>query len=155
MKLLVCTDGSKNSRRVIEESIKIAKGCKVFEVTVINVYEDYSYLNAWRTTYAGASGNTETEYLKRLKELEDQNKREREKILAEAAKLFEENNIKVNTILEEGHPAETITEVASAGGFDMVVIGCRGLGGLKSTLFGSVCNAVAQKVKANLVVIKQ
>lgn len=149
MKILVCTDGSDNSRKVVEEAVKIASGCNVNEVTLINVFENYSYLNAWRTTHGGTE-----EFLIRLKKLEDMEKKKREKILADAEKIFMENNIRVNTILEEGHPAETILEVASTGGYDMVVIGCRGMGGLKSTLFGSVCNAVSQKVKANLVIIK-
>ncbi len=149
MKILVCTDGSDNSRRVVAEAVKIASGCNVNEVSLINVYENYSYLNAWRTTHGGTE-----EFLARLKKLEEMEKRKREKILTDAGQIFMENNIKVDTIMEEGHPAETIIEVASTGGYDMVVIGCRGIGGLKSTLFGSVCNAVAQKVKANLVIVK-
>lgn len=140
MKILVCTDGSEHSFKAMEEAAKIAAGLKNAEVTVVNVDEvlpDIPYFSE-----------------ESLKEMEGRNKAEREQILAEAVKVFEGKNIKFNTMIKKGHPASTIIELAKAGKFDVVVIGSRGLGGIKQALLGSVSNAVAQAVEANVLIVK-
>ena len=38
MKILVCTDGSEESKKALEKASIIAKGCNVNEVAVIHVY---------------------------------------------------------------------------------------------------------------------
>jgi len=42
-----------------------------------------------------------------------------------------QKNVKTRTILKEGHPSQTIVNVAKEEGFDIIVIGSRGLGDLK------------------------
>lgn len=39
MRILVCTDGSRQSRKAIEEAVKIAGGCNIDEAAVIHVHE--------------------------------------------------------------------------------------------------------------------
>lgn len=65
-----------------------------------------------------------------------------------------QKNINVNTMLKEGDPAQTIIENASKENFDLVVMGSRGLGGLKKLMLGSVSNAVAQKVGSTAMIVK-
>ncbi|MDO9536209.1 MAG: universal stress protein [Bacillota bacterium] len=86
--------------------------------------------------------------------MEEQHKEERKKIVSEALKIFEKNNIKARTIFEEGHPSEVITRVASEGGFDMIVIGSRGQGGLKKLFLGSVSSAVVNEADTNVLTVK-
>ncbi len=69
------------------------------------------------------------------------------KILQDATKLYEEKNINARTIFIEGHPSHTIVETAHEEGFDMIVIGSRGLSGLKKVFLGSVSGAVVQEAK--------
>ena len=140
MKILACTDGSEHSLKAIEEAAKIAAGLNDAEVTVVNVDEvipDTPYFSE-----------------ESLKEMEGRNRAEREEFLAEAVKILEGKDIKFNTMIKKGHPASTIIELAAEGKFDVVVIGSRGMGGFKQALLGSVSNAVAQAVEANVLIVK-
>ena len=138
MKILVCVDGSEQSKKALEKAALIAKGCKASDVALIHVYEpklDMFY------AYEGIT----PEQIELFQEMRENQKKEAEKILSEALKLLEEKNLKARTILKEGHPSRTIIEVAREGGFDMIILGSRGLGGLKKLFLGSVSNAVLQE----------
>ena len=151
MKILVCTDGSEQSKKAMEEAAKIAGGCSVDEVTVIHTYERTQVFPMWDEGYHIAQ-----EELERLRRMEAQDRRdEKEKLLQEAVDFFAGKNIKANKILVEGHPAETIAKIADEEGYDMLVVGSRGLGGLKKLMLGSVSNALLQEVSTNVLVVKQ
>lgn len=150
MKILVCVDGSKHSQKTLEKAFEIAGGCSAEEISLINVYEK---------KYAPPKDSTGKVYLthedlKIFEKVDEKEKEEKERLLKESAKPYEKNNIKINTISESGHPAETIVRVATEGNYDMIVIGNRGLGGLKKFLLGSVCNAVLQEAKCSVLVVK-
>ncbi len=150
MKMLVCTDGSEQSQKALEKAVEIAGGCRVDQVSIINVFESKYDLSEATTDRAPLT----QEDLKRFEKIGEQQREERKTLLSEAAKLFEDNNIKVKTLLECGHPAETIAKVASEGNYDMIVIGSRGLGGFRKMLLGSVSNAVLQQAKSSVLVVK-
>ena len=88
------------------------------------------------------------------KKIEQEKKENGSMILDEPAKLFAAKNININTMLKEGEPAQTIIETASKENFDLVVMGSRGLGGLKKLMLGSVSNAVAQEVGSTAMIVK-
>lgn len=151
MKILVCVDGSEDSQKALEKASIIAEGCNVNEVAIIHVDEGKLGLsNAARGGEGYSLSVVDTENLKRITE---EHKEERNKLLQEALKIFEAKNIKARTILKEGHPSLTIVKVAAEEGFDMIVIGSRGFGGLKKLFLGSVSNAVVQEAKNCSVVI--
>ena len=146
MKMLVCTDGSEKSIKAIKKAAFIGEQFKEVSVTLIHVY----YLDT-AIISPHADGYVTGEILQRI---DGEKKEEGKKILAEAAKVFEEKNIKVDTLLTKGHPATAIIEAAAQGKYDLVVIGSRGLGGLKKLLLGSVSNAVAQEVVSTVMIVK-
>jgi len=147
MKILVCTDGSKYSQKALEEASVIVKGCNVNEVAIIHVYEKFDSFPI------SVEGNIEQTEINRL--MMEEYKKKGEKILSEALKFIEGKNIKARTILKKGHPADTIISVAQEEGFDMIVIGSRGLGGLKKLFLGSVSNAIIQEVNnCSVLVVK-
>ena len=147
MKILVCTDGSKYSQKALEEASVIVKGCNVNEVAIIHVYEKFDSFPM------SVEGNIEQTEINRL--VMEEYKKKGEKILSEALKFIEGKNIKARTILKKGHPADTIISVAQEEGFDMIVIGSRGLGGLKKLFLGSVSNAIIQEVNnCSVLVVK-
>ncbi len=150
MKILVCVDGSKQSMKAVEEAVKIAGGCNVNEVAIIHVCE--SKLDWSGIPYEGSVTREDMERFR--KSLEQCNYENNEKVLSEAKDIFVKNNIKVNTIFKEGHPAQAIADVANEEEYDMIVIGSRGLGGLKKLFLGSVSNAVLQEAKTNVLVVK-
>jgi len=145
LKILVCTDGSEKSQKALEKASLIAEGCNVNEVAIIHVYE--------ATTFHAEVYSKEA--MERHEQLQKERKKEGEKILQNALNFYEDKGIRARTILKEGHPAETIVEVGCNEGFDFIVVGSRGLGGLKKTILGSVSNAVVQQAeKCSVVVVR-
>jgi nucleotide-binding universal stress UspA family protein len=138
MKILVCTDGSQQSQKALEKASVIAQGCNVHEVAIIHVDDQKQYIPS------AAEGTNKEQMEKYFKTIEEY-KEEKKKILQEALKVFEEKNIKARTILKEGHPSHIIVRVGCEEGFDMIVMGSRGLGGLKKVFLGSVSSAVVQE----------
>lgn len=61
---------------------------------------------------------------------------------------------KVQELIEEGDPAETILRVAGERDADMIVMGSRGLGSAKGLLMGSVSHKVAQLAPCTCVTVK-
>jgi nucleotide-binding universal stress UspA family protein len=74
--------------------------------------------------------------------------------LAEAKTILAERGI--DPVLHEpaGDPARTIEQIAEEGGYDMVVVGSRGLGVLSRVLQGSVSEHVATHAAATVVVAR-
>jgi nucleotide-binding universal stress UspA family protein len=79
-------------------------------------------------------------YLKELKVFH-------EKVLSEALKKAKKLNadLKVSKELLQGRAADTVVETAQKGAFDLIVIGSRGLGGIKEFFLGSTSHRVADE----------
>ncbi len=145
MKILVCTDGSAPAQKAVEQASIIAGGCNASEVAIVHVYEDRQDERPLFIT-----SDKQEELVKKVKE---EYEAERKLILENALKIFDEKNIKAQAILKRGHPAHTIVNLAAAEGFDMIVLGSRGLGGFGKLFLGSVSNAVVHEAKNCSVVI--
>ncbi|NLP36966.1 MAG: universal stress protein [Firmicutes bacterium] len=145
MKILVCTDSSAQSLKAAKEAIRIAKGCGAAQVDVIHVFNvDLHFHDIHHTI-------SQVEHYEIMQQIR---KKEGERILEETAKVFTDAGIAVKTILKEGHPAGTIIKHAKKEEYDLIVMGSRGLGGLKKALLGSVSNAVLQEVQTSVLVVK-
>jgi len=149
MKILVCIDGSESSQKALEEAAVIAQGCNFIEVTLLHVHTPA------RDTTFPFNETISAEQMKNFEIMMEEQKKERKKLLSKAAKFLKDKNIKSNTILKEGHPSHTIVNVAKEEGFEMIVIGSRGMGGLKKFFLGSVSNAVVQEAQnCSVLVVK-
>jgi len=76
-------------------------------------------------------------------------------ILDEASKQIKNaglNNIDAH--LENGNPTDVILELAKQSGADLIVMGSRGFGNLKSLLMGSVSHKVLQLAECPCLIIK-
>ena len=150
MKILVCMDGSIESQKALEEAAIIARGCNVAEVTVIHVYK--AVLDS---TFPFTREGITQDQMKSFKNIMGVRKENKKNILAEAERYLKEKDIKTQTILKEGHPAESIVNLAKKEGFDMIVLGNRGLGGLQKVFLGSVSNAIIQQAEnCSVLVVK-
>jgi nucleotide-binding universal stress UspA family protein len=77
------------------------------------------------------------------------------KILSDATKKVEEKStVTLSSMLVEGRPADKIIEVAQKGKYDLIVIGSRGLGGIKEFFLGSVSDRVADEASCPVLIIK-
>jgi nucleotide-binding universal stress UspA family protein len=63
-------------------------------------------------------------------------------------------NIEAKTEVLEGEVAENIIRYAEENDTDLVMIGNRGLGGLKKLVLGSVSQKVVQKASCPVLVVK-
>jgi nucleotide-binding universal stress UspA family protein len=79
-----------------------------------------------------------------------------EKVLSEALKKANRDkpNLKVSTMLSEGRPSDEIIKVADEGKFDLIVMGSRGIGGIKGIFLGSVSDRVADEAKCSVLIVK-
>lgn len=148
MKLLVCTDGSEHSKKALDKAAEIAGGCKVTDVVVMHVYDNMQDISI----FAGDFSNTEQ--VERFRQAMENHKEEKKKYLDDAVKYLADRGIKARSILKEGHPSHTIVNTSNEEEIDMIIIGSRGLGGLKKLFLGSVSNAVIQEAKCSVLTVK-
>jgi nucleotide-binding universal stress UspA family protein len=143
MKMLVCTDGSEQSQKALEKAALFAESSIIEKVTVIHVYD--GKMDVAAAGWGSRDYIVTTEDMERLKKMYEDLKLQRQQLLDEAVAFLATKKISADTILAEGHPSHTIVETAHEGGYDFIVIGSRGLGGLKKLFLGSVSNAVIQE----------
>lgn len=148
MKLIVCFDGSDPSKRAIEKAHQLTADCGVHEVTIIHAYQD----NYWISLGDGYAPSPDM--LKKLEEYEKSQIQEKEEVIRELAKTFHDTEVVVDIKTIHGHPARVITKVAEEGNYDLIIIGSRGLGGIRKVVLGSVSNAVMQGTKVSVMVVK-
>jgi len=145
MKMLVCTDGSEQSQKALEKAALLAEGAIIEKVTVIHVYE--GKLDLTSAGWGSRDYMVTPEDMERLKQVYENLKMQRQKYLDDAIAFLATKNIKADSILAEGHPSHTIVDIAHDQNYDLIVIGSRGLGGLKKLFLGSISNAVVQEAK--------
>lgn len=62
--------------------------------------------------------------------------------------------LKISSKLLEGRPSDRIIEAAKEGNFDLIVMGSRGLGGIKRFFLGSVSDRVADEAECPVLIVK-
>ncbi len=77
------------------------------------------------------------------------------KVMAEAEGVARDKGVSaVETAVEQGDPATQILDKAKSAKADMIVMGSRGLGGLKGLMIGSVSHKVSQHAPCTCVTVK-
>ena len=138
-KILVPVDGSDTSIRALESGIYLAKTTNA-SVAAIHVIENPP------TVYV--------ESQKLLNELLANFKSESTKILNKCRHIAEKSDVGLETVMAEGDAASIITTYAHREGFQLIVIGSRGLGRFKEVVLGSVSNKVLHHAKCSVLIVK-
>lgn len=138
-KMLVPVDGSENSFRALDQAIFLAKSTGA-SVTAMHVIESPP------TVYV--------ESQKLLDELLANYRAESAKVLDKCKQVANESGVKIETAIAEGDAASNITGYAHKEGFDLIIIGSRGLGRFKEMVLGSVSNKVLHHVKCSVLIVK-
>jgi nucleotide-binding universal stress UspA family protein len=135
--ILLAVDGSENSIRATKEAIKIA--CLVPKCMIEVVYvADFS------------KSKSDILHSKGKEELD---RSHRQKLLPLEEELKSKNvNYKIKIL--HGEPGPTIVDYANKNGFDLVVIGSRGLNTLQEMVLGSVSHKVMKRVKCPALIVK-
>lgn len=138
-KIVVGYDGSENSERALERAIELASesGAKV---RIVTVSDNASFILA-----------QDAEIYSKL--LEEANERAKHIQLSALAKL-ENSGVRVEGEILEGSPVNAILSSASEFKADLIVVGRRGVRGLKRFLIGSVSSAIVSNSKCDVLVVK-
>nr|WP_294807117.1 universal stress protein [uncultured Nitrososphaera sp.] len=137
-RVLVAMDGSDCAKRALESAMDIVKASNG-SLTIMHVLQVPS------TPGFGKKLTTEILLVYR---------RDARAFLEEQQREAESHGIKAETLLVKGSPAKAIMSAAKAMNADLVVIGSRGLGGVKELLLGSVSNAIVHGSKIPVLITK-
>ena len=84
------------------------------------------------------------------------NKNEAEAAIMEAEQHLKQENVAHDSLLAlSSNPAETLVNMAKKENFELIVVGCRGLGRKTSIFLGSVSKQVVSNAYCNVLVIKK
>ncbi|MGY5149712.1 MAG: universal stress protein [Candidatus Nitrosopumilus sp. bin_68KS] len=139
-KIMVCLDGSKNSIKGLENAIGLAKQTKSTLLCIHSVTEFGIF------TAVHSARIPEKKWPKKA-----------EKIIKDAKKLVEKNDVGFEGVILAGHTAGyDLATFANnpVNKIDHVVIGARGMGFPKELFFGSTSNFVLHKAKAPVTIVK-
>ncbi|OAH59590.1 MULTISPECIES: universal stress protein [Bacillaceae] len=139
-KIVVAYDGSELSKKALERAIILAKQDEKVELNVITaiprpIASIYNY---------GAIADTAHEA----------NLEVAREMMKEVEGKLEMVPNKTETFIIDGNPAQTIEEFAKNNNVDLIVMGSRGLGGVKELFLGSVSHHVVQKAKSEVFIVK-
>jgi len=133
--ILVALDDSDTSKIGLDKAINIAKLSDA-KITGVNAVVVHPTLVSTVTNYR--------DYLTK----------EAEKMLDSAKEYCEKQEIQFTSQVLQGSPASEIAEFAEKQNVDLIVIGSRGLGGIKGKILGSVANSIVHESKVSVLVVK-
>lgn len=145
--VLVAVDGSENSDRALDFGLDLAEKY-VATVNVLNVIESPA-MGAVPLEPTTVSGESMVVFTKDLQKIH-------EEILRKAINHAKEvkPNMVVSSKLREGDPAlEIVAEVKDAG-FDVVVVGHRGLSRVEEIFLGNISEKVAHLATCPVVIVR-
>ncbi len=129
-KILVGVDGSKCSNEAVKYAAELSKKFDA-TVTLMHVYRP-----------------PET-----TRELPAHERPEEARVkLDDSKKILDDLGVKSKTIFSSGHPASVILEEA-AKGYDLIVMGSRGMGFVEGFLLGSTTTRVAHHAKIPVLIV--
>lgn len=142
MKILVASDGSKNSMRALKYAVALVGqlNAKTSSLTVISVHDDAGLRHA----KAFVGKDAVADYLRELSDKE----------LKPAVKFLKDSGIKHDMVIRTGHVAEEIVKEASSSKYDMIVLGSKGRTSLADLLVGSVAQRVMSTAKQPVLLVK-
>ena len=141
MKLLVATDGSKNSLRAVSYAADLlGKLGGAGSMTLISVHDDAALRHARR--FVGKQAIDD--YLHELSDAD----------LAEARALLDKASVKYDSVVRTGHIASEIAEAGEAGHYDLIILGSKGRSALKDLLIGSVAKRVAEIARTPVLLVR-
>jgi nucleotide-binding universal stress UspA family protein len=136
--ILVAIDGSKCARKAFERAVRMAEASGG-SLTIIHVLQLPSTAGFGKKLTA---------------EIEGFFRKDAKLFLAEHAQEAGMKGVRADTVLARGNPAQAILHAAESAGADVIIIGSRGLGGMKGLLLGSVSHAVVQHASVPVLVVR-
>lgn len=140
-RIVAAYDGSKAGTKALDKAIELTKLNRNATLVVLHVFDFPRFYVADGFAPVPASVNEEFYDLA-------------EKTVEEAKKRIEEAGVNATVELVQGAPAEVILEYTKKHNNDLIVIGSRGLGGIREFVLGSVSHNVVQHARIPVLVVK-
>lgn len=137
-KILLATDGSTHADRAALKAVELVKDLEQATVTLFHVRSKVDRNSLIQSNFNVTS---------LLRE-------EAHKAIIKTELLFKREGVPFELAVEIGDPAEEIVSKAEREGYDLIIVGCRGLNKLKELVIGSVSNKVAHDAKCPVMIIK-
>lgn len=142
-KILVPIDGSVNSARAVKHAGYLAEKCGA-EISVLHVVNLFSKVAAFGDVSAGV-------YIP--DKVVDDIKEAGNSVINEALSKLPAGVV-AEGFIEVGSPTEVIVNFCTDKGFDLIVMGSRGLGIIKEFIMGSVSSSVLYYASCPVMVVK-
>jgi nucleotide-binding universal stress UspA family protein len=140
--LLVAIDGSPHASAALDEAIDIARSGNA-RLTVVTTVPDPSTFLLGGAAYSGGID---------FEELARETEREYHKLLETAVEQVP-HDLSVTKVLAHGRPAERILEQVEHRHHDLIVMGSRGRGQVRSLILGSVSHEVLNASPAAVLIV--
>ncbi len=139
-RIVVGTDGSETATKALRSAAKLAAQSSA-KLHIVSGYHPRSNLRV-----TGKGSGLEAWMVSSTDEVAG--------ILRDAAEVAKREKVEVETHHEEGDPAKALITIAKKVEADLVVVGNRGMKGVKRLVLGSVPNDVAHKSPCAVLILK-
>ena len=132
-------DGSDNASRALDRAIELAKasGARLTAVVIVDNMRFSSYPSPGL-----------------YRQFDEHAKTSAQKIALSAKARAKAQGLDILATDKSGHPAEKLLSLADGYGADLIIVGRRGMTGLRRLLMGSVSTAVIDHAKCDVLVVK-
>lgn len=142
--LLVCVDGSRKSKQVVDFATDFAKKLSA-NIVLVNVASDEGVPEGY-AEYSSIENVDLSSYYEAIGEA----------VLTKSREELESSGIPFKTLLDIGNPATRIVELAKARKSDMIIVGLSGLHGLnRIRSLGSVSRRILENAPCPVVVVHE
>lgn len=124
--ILLPYDGSDQSKMALERAIRFKKENPEVVVTLLYVIPRYEEMIGFIKTEA----------------IQEKLYEEARKIVLTGLEIAKKNDVLISTIMEEGHSADKIIDVAAGLGTDLIVMGSHGWRGFSKAMLGSTAERI-------------
>lgn len=135
-RMLVAVDGSQYGLEAVKAAAKLAEERGLKSVTLINVIP-VVVSTLGPTPVAAPPEDIEAW-----------------EVFQQPKAILKEAGIEARLLLRQGDPAYEIVQAAQTGGYDLIVVGHRGLSPIKAFLLGSVSNRVVTHAPCSVLVVR-
>ena len=140
MNILIGVDGSECSEAALQEVIRTRP--RDSQIQVMHVVEPLPVVESWA-------------YAVDWQQIIQEQRKEADVLVAEAAKSLRDAGFTVTTAVEEGSAKSIIVDAADKWPADLVVLGSHGRKGLARFLLGSVSEGVARYAPCSVLIVRK
>lgn len=150
LNVVLATDGSRDAWKAVDVlksfEFSVETGVTLLHVVKKKVYETGQVV--------GSAGKSRTEFAKLAKDLCGDRGSAGVRLLKETKDALSSTALKIQECLAFGHEAQEILKAARLQKADLVIVGSKGLTGLRRLLMGSVAHTVSHHAPCSVLVVR-